>query len=141
MKKNLNTSAVVNELKGASGFFRSGGEKPERKSTHSDSESADKSARATRELSRPTGAQSNALDNLLGEIRKAIKEQGKEVSYVRLTQTEKNQLSDVIYSYKRQGIRTSETEIGRIAINYLLEDYRANGNASILALLLASLHD
>ncbi len=77
---------------------------------------------------------------MLEDIRKVLKIQGKEVSYVRLTREEKNQIADIIYSYKRQGVKTTETEIGRIAINWLVEDYRSNGKASILACLLAILH-
>ncbi len=69
-------------------------------------------------------------------IRRAVRRQGKEVTYVRLTQDEKDQLADLIYTYKRLGIRTSETEISRIAINYLLQDYQANGKTSILACML-----
>jgi hypothetical protein len=30
-------------------------------------------------------------------------------------------------------MKTSENEISRIGINYLLQDYQANGSASILA--------
>ena len=36
-------------------------------------------------------------------------------------------------------IKTSENELSRIAINFLLEDYKANGETSILAKVLASL--
>jgi hypothetical protein len=50
-----------------------------------------------------------------------------------LTPQEKQQLADVVYTYKRQGRRTSENEIGRIAINFLMADYRANGGNSMLA--------
>lgn len=76
--------------------------------------------------------QARQQDSLLADIRRTVKVQGKEVSYVRLTQEEKNQLSDIIYSYKRQGVKTSETEISRIAINYLIEEYKAHGQASPL---------
>lgn len=141
MKKQLNTIAVLNELKGASVFF------PSKEAIQEPKPDADTTAPETKPHGAPDTSppRSSALlshpDNFLAEIRNAIKEQGREVSYVRLTQSEKNQLSDIIYSYKRQGIKTTETEIGRIAINYLIEDYQANGKASILACLLASLHD
>jgi hypothetical protein len=68
-----------------------------------------------------------------------VKSVGKEVTFVRLTLEEKNQLVDIAYTCKRQGIKTSENEISRIAINFLLEDYKTNGEASILAKVLASL--
>ena len=72
-------------------------------------------------------------------IRKIVKTGGKEVTFVRLTPEEKKRLGDIAYTYKRQGMKTSENEISRIAINFLLEDYQANGEASILAKVLASL--
>lgn len=72
-------------------------------------------------------------------IRQVIKVPGREVSYVRLTAEEKADLADVIYTYKRQGQKTSETEINRIALNYLLLDYRENGQQSVLARVLAAL--
>jgi hypothetical protein len=72
-------------------------------------------------------------------IRKVVKRPGKEVVYVRLTPEEKGQLADVVYTYKRQGVRTSDNELGRIAINGLLADYQENGEGSLLAKVLAAL--
>ena len=72
-------------------------------------------------------------------IRKVVKAPGREVSFVRLTAEEKAQLADIVYTYKRQGQKTSETEINRIAINYILADYHEHGERSILARVLAVL--
>lgn len=72
-------------------------------------------------------------------IRQVIKVPGREVSYVRLTPEEKAQLSDIVYTYKRQGQKTSENELNRIAINYLLLDYHEHGEQSVLARVLAAL--
>jgi hypothetical protein len=72
-------------------------------------------------------------------IRKVVKRPGKEVVYVRLTPEEKGQLADVVYTYKRQGVRTSDNELGRIAINGLLVDYQEHGERSLLAKVLAAL--
>ena len=72
-------------------------------------------------------------------IRRTVKKGGKEVSFVRLTQTEKDQLADIVYIYKRQGKKTTENEINRIAINYLLEDYKRNGETSLLAQVIEAL--
>jgi hypothetical protein len=44
------------------------------------------------------------------------------------------------YTYKRQGIITSENEITRIATNYFIEDYRNNGEESLLAIILKRLN-
>jgi hypothetical protein len=77
----------------------------------------------------------------LETIRKIVKNPGKEdVLYVRLTKEEKDKLADVSYTYKRQGIRTSDNEVVRVAINALLEDYKTNGENSLLSLVIASLH-
>ena len=74
-------------------------------------------------------------------IRKIVKNPGKEeVLYVRLSKEEKDRLADISYTYKRQGIRTSDNEVVRVAINALLEDYRTSGANSLLAIIIASLH-
>jgi len=79
--------------------------------------------------------------DLLEAVRKTVKNPGKEeVLYVRLSKEEKDKLSDVSYTYKRQGIKTSDNELVRIALNALLEEYKINGEKSVLALILESLH-
>jgi hypothetical protein len=72
-------------------------------------------------------------------IRQVIKSPGREVSFVRLTPEEKAELADIVYTSKRQGQKTSETEINRIAINYLLLDFHEHGEQSVLARVLAAL--
>lgn len=84
-------------------------------------------------------ASSLAKRDVIEMIRKAVKVPGKEVSFVRLTAEEKGQLAEIVYTYKRQGKKTSENEINRIAINFILEDYKAEGENSILASVLARL--
>jgi hypothetical protein len=44
-------------------------------------------------------------------VRKSVKQIGKEAATHRFTLDEKNLLADIEYTYKRQGIRTSENEI------------------------------
>src|SRR5258708_4453844 len=74
-------------------------------------------------------------------IRKIVKTPAKEeVLYVRITKEEKDQLGDIEYTYHRQGIDTSANELGRIAVNFLIADYKANGENSILAKVLSALH-
>jgi hypothetical protein len=77
---------------------------------------------------------------VLEVVRKAVKQIGKEAATHRFTLEEKNHLADIEYTYKRQGIRTSENEITRIAINYFIEDYRQNGEESLLAKILKRLN-
>jgi hypothetical protein len=73
-------------------------------------------------------------------VRKSVKHVGKEAATHRFTLDEKNLLADIEYTYKRQGVRTSENEITRIAINYFIEDYRNNGEESLLAKILKRLN-
>jgi len=61
------------------------------------------------------------------------------VSFVRLSPQEKAQLADIVYTYKRRGHKTSENEINRIALNFLLADYHAHGAQSMLARVLDAL--
>jgi hypothetical protein len=79
-------------------------------------------------------------DDIFDVVRKAVKQIGKEAATHRFTLDEKNLLADIEYTYKRQGIRTSENEITRIAINYFIEDYRKNGESSLLAKILKRLN-
>jgi hypothetical protein len=79
-------------------------------------------------------------DKLVESIRKTVKHLGKEVSFIRLTPEEKARLADIVYTYKRQGTKTSENEIGRIGLNYLIADYQANGKESVLAKVIAALN-
>ena len=79
-------------------------------------------------------------DGVFESVRKSVKQIGKEAATHRFTLDEKNELADIEYTYKRQGIRTSENEITRIAINYFIEDYRHNGEESLLAKILKRLN-
>jgi hypothetical protein len=79
-------------------------------------------------------------DNIIETIRKTVKSLGREVSFTRLTPDEKSRLADIVYTYKRQGIKTSENEINRIAINFLIEDFNRNGKKSILAQVIEALN-
>ena len=50
---------------------------------------------------------------MLEEVRKAARQIGKEAATHRFTAIEKRQLADSVYTYARQGIKTSENEITR----------------------------
>ena len=76
---------------------------------------------------------------VIADIRKIVKVPGREVSFVRLTLQEKGELADIVYSYKRQGKKTSENEIHRIAINFILHDYKASGKNSLLVRVIEAL--
>jgi outer membrane biosynthesis protein TonB len=73
-------------------------------------------------------------------VRKAVKEFGKEAATHRFTEAEKKEIASLIYTYKNRGIRTSENEITRIAVNFVLEDFRENGEESVLHKILDALN-
>ena len=74
-------------------------------------------------------------------IRKAVKEFGKEAATHRFTVEEKRAIVDIIYAYKNLGLRTSENEIARIAVNFIISDYRENGENSVLDRVLRALNE
>ena len=69
-----------------------------------------------------------------------MKELGKEAATHRFTPAEKRAVADIIYTYKQRGIRTSENEITRIAVNWIVEDFKRHGEASALARVLKTLN-
>ena len=71
-------------------------------------------------------------DTSIELVRKAVKSVGKEAATYRLTKKEKQELLEIIYAYRSQGYKVSENEIARIAINYLIIDYKTNPVKSIL---------
>ncbi len=74
-------------------------------------------------------------------VRRIVKVVGREVSFCRVSPEEKAQLAEIVYTYKRRGVRTSENEINRIALNAILLDYATNGEQSLLARTIAAVHD
>ena len=79
-------------------------------------------------------------DTIIELVRKAVKEFGKEAATHRFTAAEKKAIADIIYAYKGHGTRTSENEITRIAVNFIIEDYRENGKNSVLDRALRALN-
>jgi hypothetical protein len=163
MKKKLNVDSIQSELRGGSAFF------PGYKSPDSPASNSAEPTRAATVDKPPTKkniaerAQSNRdtviprhHDTMVSSnrdttqptqeidifevVRKAVKQIGKEAATHRFTLEEKNLLADIEYTYKRRGIRTSENEVTRIAINYIIEEYRQNGEESILAKILSRLN-
>ena len=73
-------------------------------------------------------------------IRKAVKQLGKEAATHRFTREEKDAIARIVFTYGRQGIKTSGNEIIRIGFNWLLEDHQVNGKQSILHKVLVALN-
>ncbi len=79
-------------------------------------------------------------DTTIEAIRSAVKDFGKEAATHRFTVEEKKTIRDIVYAYVGQGIRTNENEVTRIGVNFLIEDYRTNGDNSILQKVLKALN-
>src|SRR6266487_2180091 len=172
MKKKLDTSGVMNELRGNSVFFP---KKPQAaiqeqvqtpptplaqiaqqpRAAESVKEPIRKGEEKTRDTVIPRYHDtkhdtttpinhdtmlSKKREDIFEIVRKAVKQVGKEAATHRFTQEEKQALADIEYTYQRQGMRTSENELTRIAINYVVEEYRQHGEQSILAKALKKLY-
>ncbi len=167
-KKKLDEQTIVNELKGSSLYFQArslrsrmppknvatapvvpsegrqiqkeGKDFPSsNQALKNDLTSTEKTGSTLKQEIKEESVQASYHASMIEKIRKSVKSVGREILYVRLTPDEKNQLVDIVYTYKRQGMKTSENEINRIAVNFLLEDYKSNGQASILARVIEAL--
>jgi len=82
----------------------------------------------------------NESPRYVEDVRVVVKEVGRENSPLRLTANENTMLEDSIYDIKRTfGLRTDKTEVERIALNYILNDYQENGEQSILVAIVRKL--
>jgi hypothetical protein len=80
-------------------------------------------------------------DTLIQTIRSAVKQFGKEAATHRFTPDEKKAVAEVVFAYRNRGIKTSENEIARTGVNFLIEDYKVNGEKSILDQVLKALNE
>ena len=153
MKKQLNTTGIINELSGASPFFPA-----KQQEKRKPKKEENQLPLATQKSDEPTSGMVVSRhhdtltprvhdttipideDDIIEAVRKAVKPVGKDGATLRCTSQERQALDDIEYSYKRQGIRTSGNEITRIGINYVVKDYRKNGENSILAKVLKRLN-
>ena len=71
-------------------------------------------------------------DSMIAAIAKAVREVGKEGCTYRLTQREKSALIEIIYHFRMRNCRLSENEIARIAINFLIEDFKMDDQTCLL---------
>ena len=146
MSKKFNVNAIVNERKNeldSSPLFRAKQESVEVIKPASPP-AIKRPAKKAIQAARPKAsiAASMLADNDVVEtIRRAVRRTGEKVTYIRLTKEEKSEMKDIVYTYEKQGIETSENEIGRIGLKWLIEDYKENGRNSILAKVLAALND
>jgi hypothetical protein len=167
MKKQLNTDNIMNELRGGSAHFRPAADVKEETPLAAEAVTEDpvveekltpeidtsaeeelrksqasksRTPRPTRSRSAATATEQVEQAELIETIRKNVKPVGKEATFCRFTPEEKSALGDVVYTYKRNGIRTSENEIVRVAVNWLLENYHTDGKNSVLAQVIDKLN-
>ena len=155
-KKKLDETSVLNELKNSSLFFRREPKvvpEPEQTPTSLPSTEPEPPAKVSpanltadgivvsryHDTTRDTTIPRHQ-DSIYETTRRAVKQFGKEAATHRFTLEEKKALKAIERDYGEQGIRTSENEITRIAINYMLEDYRVNKKKSIVAQVLELLN-
>src|SRR6266516_2037530 len=158
MKKRLDTSGVMNELRGQSVFF------PKDQAEQNDREhqptapplaeqkkqrveSTDTMIPRHHDTVVDTTIPSNhdttitlTEDEMHEAIRKSVKKVGKEAATQRLTLEEKNTLRSIKFTYEQLGVQTSGNEIIRIGMLFILNDYQKNGENSILANVLKRLN-
>jgi hypothetical protein len=79
--------------------------------------------------------------SVVSHLREAVKPLGKEGATHRFTAEEKASLAEIVYHYHRRGLRTSENEIVRVAIHWLLENHAERGEQGILHRVLLALHE
>ena len=153
-KKKLDVFSITNELRGQSVFFPKEREEQDTQRKQPSTpplaeqnvpraENSDTVVSRYHETMIPSNRDTTIPlreEDMIEAVRKAVKQIGKEPATQRLTLEEKQALDDIEYSYKRQGIRTSGNEIIRIATNYIVREYRKNGENSILAKVLNRLN-
>lgn len=154
MKKQLPTSAITDELAGASAFFQPQTEPASQSPAVEPVETPLKQPKKQAVKNpAPIDSTDTPMDDLLipryrdttvsafvERVRKAVKKVGKEAAVHRFTPEEKRELAELIYKYARRGQKTSENEIARIGINWLVLDYKEKGEESILAQVLEALN-
>lgn len=92
------------------------------------------------EVSRHQGVMASRYhDTTIEFVRKSVKEFGKEAATHRFTLAEKRAIANIVHSLNMQGIRTTENEITRIAINFVIDEFNRQEKDSILGLVLQAL--
>ena len=86
------------------------------------------------------GMASRYHDAMIQAVRVAVKLFGKEAATHRFTPEEKKAIAEIVYTYTQRDIRTSENEITRIGVNFILRDYQENGESSLLHRVLKALN-
>ena len=141
-KKKLDTVGILNELTGKSRFFESPIQDNKMNTTKKKFEPPlPDDNHATTIPSNHDTVVPRYHDTAATEVvRRALKVFGKEAATHRFTLEEKQAIAKLIFAFRQKNIRTSENEITRIAINWLMLDYKKNEENSILHQALLALN-
>jgi hypothetical protein len=140
MKKRLNEDEIKNELSEGSIYFRPTISAPQKNNLIKEDPLPQKII-TTMPPSNHDIVIPRDHETMHEDIRKAMKAFGKEAATHRFTITEKQELAEIIYAYKQLGVRTSENEITRIAINFIIKEYQLDKEESTLDTILKLLNN
>ncbi|MGD8457508.1 MAG: hypothetical protein PVF83_14090 [Anaerolineales bacterium] len=143
MKKKLNEDVIKNELERSAFFQKAQSPTPSSKDSVDEIEGIP-SKTNNHDVKQPRVHETTVPryhDTTLEQVRKALKAFGKEAATHRFTQLEKREIADLIYLYKKRNIRTSENEITRIAVNFIINDQKESGEESILNRVIKLLYE
>jgi hypothetical protein len=140
MKKRLNEDEIKNELSEGSIYFRPPIIAPQKNNLIKENSLPPKINPPMPPSNHDTVIPRDH-ETMLEDIRKAMKAFGKEAATHRFTLLEKQDLAEIIYAYKQLGVRTSENEITRIAINFIIKEYQLDREESILDTILKLLNN
>ena len=142
-KKKLDTVGILNELTGKSRFFESPMQSKVMNNTKKVIEppsSPDDNHATTIPSNHDTVIPRYHDTATIEIVRKALKIFGKEAATHRFTLEEKQTLAEIIFSFRQKNLRTSENQITRIAINWLMLDFKKSEENSILHQALLALN-
>jgi hypothetical protein len=140
-KKKLNTSSVLNELTGRSRYFEPSPQPTETKAEGIPAEESPSITSGDEAQSNHDTMTPRYHDTAMVEtVRKALMTFGKEAATHRFTPEEKQGIAEIIFAFRQENIRTSENEIARISINWLILDYQQHKDDSVLYKVLLALN-
>jgi 23S rRNA G2069 N7-methylase RlmK/C1962 C5-methylase RlmI len=131
MKKKLDVTSITNELEGGSAFFPSykkpaaGSEREKTEKSTPLSSKPKPKAKAKKKANTPG-------DTMIPSNRDTTIPRYHDTTVSRYQDTTVSQEYDIEFNYLKEGIRTNANEIIRIATNYVVNDYKNNGESSIL---------
>ncbi len=133
-KKKLDTVTMLNELTGKSRFFEPLNQEKSVETTEKKIEppASNGNHATTAPSNHDTVIPWHHDSTVIEEVRKALRKFGKEAATHRFTLEEKQAIAEIIFTFRQQNIRTSENEITRIAINWLILDFKQTKENSIL---------